>query len=342
MRILFIGGGGINARLRVASLRRMGHRVETLLYDDLTGIPDRKLMKAMRLPIAALLDAWTSLRLKRSPALAERYDVAFLNQPRCLGPRCYRVLRSRCRHIVSYVNDDPFGHAHLPYWKLFLRTLPSNDLVAVSRDVNVAEARALGARRVLRVPFPADEELHVPVELSPDEARRWSSEVLFVGTWFPERGPFLRELLERGVPLSIHGGGWNAAPEWPALRGCFRGDALRGEDYVKAIRGAKIALGLLSKDNRDECTRRSMEIPAIGTLLCAERSPEHLRLYEEGREAVFFHDADECAELCRALLADDARRRAIAAAGHERFQRNRATNRDMLTGILAALEKGDS
>lgn len=339
MRILFIGGGGLNARLRVRALRRLGHQVEALYYDALTGVPELVLMKLLRLRVGNLVDLWSRRGLARSPALVECYDLVFLNQPRILGPRCYRLLRSRSRSIVSYVNDDPFGHRYVPHWKLFLKTLPQNDLVAVSRDLNVPEAKELGARRVLRVPFPADEELHRPIELSPEERERWASEVLFIGTWFPERGPFLLELLERGVPLTIWGGNWEKAPEWPALREHVLGGPLRGEDYVKAIRAAKIALGLLSKDNRDQCTRRSMEIPAIGTLLCAERTPEHCSLYEEGREAVFFDDARECAEACRALLADEARRFAIAEAGHRRFLQNGATNRGMLERILEAAER---
>ena len=342
MRILFLCGAGFNARLRVRSLERMQHQVEVVPYDSLTPFREAVLMKWLRLPVGDLVDGLASRGLTRCPALSERYDLAFLNQPRILGPRCYGVLQSRSRHIVNYVNDDPFGLRHLPQWRLFLRTLPSNDLVAVSRDANVLEAMELGARRVLRVPFPADEELHRPIELTPEERQHWSSEVLFIGTHFPERGPFLRELIERGVPLTIRGAGWEDSTDWPLLRNHVVGGPVRGEDYVKAIRAAKISLGLLSKDNRDECTRRSMEIPAIGTLLCAERTREHRRLYEEGREAVFFDDARECAEQCLSLLTDDARRRAITEAGHQRFLRNGTTNRAMLERILAALNRNGS
>ena len=102
----------------------------------------------------------------------------------------------------------------------------------------------------------------------------------------PERGPFLLRLVERGVPLRIYGARWNLAPEYERLRACVASGNLVGDDYVKAIRGAEIAIGLLSKGNEDLHTTRSLEIPAIGTLFCAERTSEHLAMYEDGEEAV--------------------------------------------------------
>jgi hypothetical protein len=293
----------------------------------------------MRIGAVGWVDWYVGRCLERHPALREGYDVAFVNQPRIFGPRCYHALRTRARHIVNYVNDDPFGRGSDPCWRLFLEALPLNDLVAVSREVNVPEANAMGARRVVRVHFAADEALHRPLDLTAEERAKWSSEVLFIGTCFPERGPFVRELIERQVPIAIYGNGWDASPDWSIIRPHYRGKAIHGENYVTLIQCAKIAIGLVSKDNRDQSTTRSMEIPAIGTLLCAERTDEHRQLYEEGKEAVFFDDAAECASVCRQLLDDDARRREIASAGHRRFLLNGTTNQSILKRILDALEE---
>ena len=109
-----------------------------------------------------------------------------------------------------------------------------------------------------------------------------------------------------------------------------------GDDYVKAIRGAEIAIGLLSKGNEDLHTTRSLEIPAIGTLFCAERTSEHLAMYEDGEEAVFFDSADECADLCLALLAQPDRIAKIAAAGLRRVRRNGDFNERLLSKIINA------
>lgn len=115
----------------------------------------------------------------------------------------------------------------------------------------------------------------------------------------------------------------------------WRGPGIYHDDsYAAAIQSAKICLGLLSKGNRDLHTNRSIEIPCLGGLLCAERTSEHLALYEEGRDAIFWRDAEECAALCHRLLADEPLRREIAGRGHERARRNNHYNEPMLAALI--------
>ena len=143
-------------------------------------------------------------------------------------------------------------------------------------------------------------------------------------------------LMERGVPLRIYGRRWQKAPEYPKLRPNVVLGHLEGYDYVKAVRGATIAIGLLSKGNVDLHTTRSLEIPAIGTLFCAERTSDHLAMYKEGEEAVFFDSPDECADLCLSLLEQPDRIAKIAEAGRKRVGRNGDFNEKLLTRIVNA------
>lgn len=278
-------------------------------------------------------------RLAEAVAI-EKPDLVWVDQGEWFGPRILRAIRERCGPAVSIINytvDDPFGGRDAWRFAGYLRAVPEYDLLAVVRAENVAEARARSARAVMQVWRSADEVAHATRELSIDQRRRFASEVVFVGTWMPERGPFMAELVRRGVPLSIWGNRWQKAPEWPQLAPHWRGPGLdTDDDYAAAILAAKVNLGLLSKGNRDLHTQRSLEIPALGGLFCAERTSEHLALYEEGREAVFWSDAAECAEQCMALLADEPQRQAIAAAGHARALRNGHYNERVMARILEA------
>ncbi len=273
-----------------------------------------------------------------------RPDLVWVDQGEWFGPRILRSIRERCGSslpIVNYTVDDPFGGRDARRFAGFLRAVSSYDLLAVVREENLAEARIRGARAVMRVWRSADEVAHAPRELSIEQRRRFASEVAFVGTWMPERGPFMAELIRFGVPLSIWGDRWQKAPEWSRLAPHWRGPGLDvDEDYAAAILSAKVALGLLSRGNRDLHTTRSLEIPALGGLFCAERTNEHLELYEDGHEAVFWTNAVECAEKCMALLADAPRRRAIAAAGHARALRNGYYNEQVMARILDAVMVG--
>jgi spore maturation protein CgeB len=238
--------------------------------------------------------------------------------------------------VVNYNADNPFVSRDRRWWRQFLKALPYYDLFVTPRVSSVEPARRAGARRVLAVKFAADEAVHRPIALSEEDRARYACKVAFIGTWMPERGPFLLRLVERGVPLRIYGDRWKKAPEYEKLKPYIAGGNLTGDKYVRAIRGASIAIGLLSKGNEDLHTTRSLEIPAIGTLLCAERTSEHLAMYTDGEEAVFFDTADECADHCLALLAQPDRLGKIAEAGLKRVRRNGDFNENLLSKILGA------
>jgi spore maturation protein CgeB len=87
---------------------------------------------------------------------------------------------------------------------------------------------------------------------------------------------------------------------------------------VAALNGAKIGLGLLTRLAPDESTTRTFEIPACGTMLLAERTSEHLQLFEEGKEAEFFSSGGEMNEKIRWYIDHDAERELVGAAGLRR------------------------
>ena len=333
LNILFIGANGGNAVKRARALRRLGHDVR--LIDPYSLFPLRNFVgRLIYYGGAALLESY--LKYKIAPLIrGSRFDLTFVDNGELLGCNLLSALRQVSPLIVNYNNDDPFHTRDKKKWRLYLKAVPHYDLLAVVRQVNIAEAYALGAKKVLQV-FMAVDELDGPREITPQDRRRFPHEVLFIGTWMPERGPFLHELLKAGVPLAIYGNDWQKAPEWPALQAAWQGPAIYGDDYLKAIQLAKVSLGLLSKGNRDLHTTRTFEIPYCGGLLCAERTSEHLQLYQEDVEAVYWSDVKECIDKCQKLLNDDKMRAEIAEKGRIRCLRNGIFNESNLDKILTA------
>jgi len=240
--------------------------------------------------------------------------------------------------VLLYSNDDPTGPRDGPRFASLRGAFGAYDLCAVVRNENVAEFESAGALRTFRVFMGYDEVSHQPLlpeESLPDAFR---SEVGFFGTWMPERGPLMVALLRAGLPLAIWGERWHRAPEWQELRAAWRGPGLQGRDYVKAIAGAKVCLGLLSKGNRDLHTTRSSEIPFAGGLLCAERTDEHLAMYRENEDAMFWESSVECISVCRKLLADDRQRERIRLSGMKRVRELHLGNEDVAASILSAVQ----
>lgn len=333
LSILYVGPRSGTSGHRHDAFIRLGHRVKAL--DPRQLLPRSGWIDRIEWHLSPNVLAGAVRRSLESELSGSRYDVAFVDNGSLISASAVRVLKSHCLRVVNFNHDDPYGHRDRARFSAYRTAVPEYDLIVVVRPCNVQEAIAAGARRVLKHPMVADEVAHAPREITPAIESAWRSEVSFVGSWMPERGGFLVDLLRRGVPLALYGPGWSKAPEWPQLRSHHRAEYLDGDSYAYAIQCSRVNLGLLSLGNRDQHTTRSFEIPSLGGLLCAQRTTEHLEFYQDGIEALFWDDAEECAHQCLRALADPRLCDEIARRGRLRHLRNGYTSEGLLSAILA-------
>jgi spore maturation protein CgeB len=305
------------------TLETLGHEVHRFAW-----------LPLFRGPLGRVEDAWVvpgpaTARLNRSLlglAEAVRPEAVLVWRGTHVFPSTLRALR-RLACVASYNNDDPFGPAyararslHLRrLWRLFRAGIPEYDLNYVYRSVNVTDYERAGAREVrLLMPYFIP-EVHRPVSLGEEDLARYDADAVFVGHWEQDsRADCLHALEEKGLRLRIFGSGWpKCTLSLPSGSG-NRIHPVFGDEYAKALSGARVCLSFLSKLNRDTYTRRSFEIPACGRPMASERSSDLQRLFHEDEEAIFFSSPRELADKVSALVADPSRRRAIALAGRER------------------------
>jgi hypothetical protein len=124
-------------------------------------------------------------------------------------------------------------------------------------------------------------------------------------------------LARDGVPVVFRCSTWSRGLVRPHHLNVVMG-YVGGDDYAKFICGCRICLGFLFKGNRDLQTTRSVEIPACGGFLLAERTDEHLALFREGEEAEFFDNYDELLRKVRYYLTHEDERFRIAQNGLRR------------------------
>lgn len=335
MRLLYLGTDTGTSGHRANALRRLGHGVTIVdPYRAISKIPLKNPWQRYlgSLGLASLARAYVLKSIS-----ARTFDLVWVDGGPHVSRRLVDDLHKLAPRVINYHVDDPFGRRDANYWLQYRQAVCAYDLMVVVREENVEEARRLHARKVLHVFRSADELAHAARVLTDEEKAKWSSDVLFVGTGFPERGAFFRELIRLGVPISIYGNGWQLLKEWKTLQPYWKGSGLDDAySYSTAILAAKVSLGLLSSENRDLHTTRSMEIPSLGGTFCAQRTREHVALYAEDEEAVFWSSPEECAFKCRSLLSNESWRESIARKGHERFLKNGWTNMRVAESVLKA------
>ncbi|WP_051949140.1 glycosyltransferase [Methylosinus sp. PW1] len=262
-------------------------------------------------------------------AESERPEAILFWRPTHILTSTIRSLRAMGITTISFNNDDPFSPqaARNPkwrvreMWRLYRKALPEFDFNFFFRDVNCQEALAEGAkqaRTMLPYFLPWRDR---PVGLDAVDEARFGADVAFVGHYENDgRDADIRALTERGIRVRVWGdSSWRYSktiqdipipkPIRPAL----------GSDYAKALAGAKICLCYMSKLNRDGYTRRCFEIPAVGSVMLAERTPELMQLFCEDKEACFFSSRGELLAKAEKLLADGRLRAHIAAGGRQRI-----------------------
>jgi spore maturation protein CgeB len=222
---------------------------------------------------------------------------------------------SGVRFLVLYSPDNFFlwqnNSRHL--WN----GLPSYDIVVTTKTHNARRLRQKGAKSVFLSGNAYDPETHRPVILSEEEYAKFACDVSFVGRWEPEREKWLERVASIGVKLSIWGYRWERAKSLFVKNAC-KGEPVLGSDYAKAICGSKINLCLLSRLAKDSITQRSVEIPACGGFMLAERTEEHIVHFSENIEAAYFTGLDEMCQKIEYYLAHDKERQTIAAAGRQK------------------------
>jgi spore maturation protein CgeB len=238
--------------------------------------------------------------------------------------------------VVNLNHDDFFSKYRLNWSRTQRDAIPAYHQVLTTRTINVEEVRPLNSH-VEFFPFAYDPEFHRVVGIPEEERKVWDVDVSFVGTYAPHRAMMLEGLV-RQLPAryAIYGANWHKLSPWSPLRPFVRGRCVVLEDFAKAIGGAKVALGFLRRENRDDYTQRSFEIPACGGCLLAERTSRHQQMYLEGEEAEFFdaNSGDELVAKTKRLLAEDSYRERIVAGGLSAVARGMNTYADRMKLLL--------
>lgn len=268
---------------------------------------------------------------------AERWDVLWLDKGLTIEATTLQEVKGRnpdCRNL-GYSPDDMFARHNQS--RQFLEHIRLSDVFFTTKSYGVRELESLGCPRVVFVENAFDPHTHYPRAVSDQNRKRFGGPVGFIGQYEAERASSMYHLARAGIPVRVWGTNWGKC-RYKQENLILEHEALWADDYAMAICAFDINLCFLRKANRDLQTIRSIEIPACGAFMLAERTEEHLALFEEGKEAEFFSLDEELLDKVRYYVAHEDARRRIAAAGRERCLKSGYSNHDRLRKVLEYLQ----
>lgn len=338
MKVLYVGvihPGWVNTTwMRQRVLEELGHEIHPLCLSPFLrwggrygGAIFRRYQWGIPLALAN--------RAILSAAKAFRPDLLWIDKGAWVTKATLRRVKKLCGAHLLHYTPDPFFLFHRS--RHFVNAVPAYDALVTSKRYEAETYRSHGAQRLIVTKVAFDTEYHRPIELSRQERLEYGCEAVFIGSYGEGRERYLKPLVAERVSLSVWGENWTARCPDPEVLAAHRGRSLVGLDYAKGLAGAKIGLGLLSPLVPDRSTTRSVEIPACGVFLLAERTDEHQELFEEGEEAEFFDGSEELLDKVRYFLAHDSARERIAAAGRRRCLESGYSYRDQIAGIIEML-----
>ena len=262
------------------------------------------------------------------------YDVVWIDKGIVVYPETLKQIRrlSPDTKIVSY-SPDNMALRHNQSQQ-YLECVPLYDYIITNKSYIIEDMKKMGAKNVTFVNNSYSEDFHKPYELTEEERKKLGGDVGFIGFWEEERCKSILYLVDHGVKVKVFGDAkWNKYTNYSpnlTIMGRFLGD----EDYCKSLHAFRISLCFLRKMNYDTQTTRSVEIPACGGFMMAKRTDEHLSLFEEDKEAVYFSSNEELLEKCLYYLKNENIRKKIAEAGRERCVSSGYSNENMVKRIL--------
>jgi spore maturation protein CgeB len=178
--------------------------------------------------------------------------------------------------------------------------------------------------------------MHHPVTLTDAERARFGATLSCVGSRYPYRERFLREL--RGYPLKVWGGGWTRAHD-PDVRAMVAGGPVWGREKLCVYSGSMLSLNQHHPMNDIVgVNTRTFELAAAGACQVVDFKEDLATLFKPGEEMVVYRDLADLRRQLDDHLAHPDVARALGANARRRALAEH-TLRHRIEEIIAAVEE---
>jgi len=203
-------------------------------------------------------------------------------------------------------------------FKPIIASAPYYDYIFTGGSEAYDILKHIGLRDLQWLPFACDPNIHKPMGLSPEEKRHYGSDVVFVGSYYPNRAELFEGLVD--FDLGIWGPGWEKVDWESKLRACIKASHTPPSEWSKIYSASKIVLATHYQDPANrfpvyQASPRIFEALACGAFVMSDNQRDVFSLFKDGEHLVRFDDADDLIEKITYYLARPLEREEIACQG---------------------------
>jgi spore maturation protein CgeB len=253
-----------------------------------------------------------------SLALAKNPDIALIGGGDRISLQSVQILNNNGIKTVLWTTDpprnfEPILNAASTFQHIFCQ---GTEAIQLFEKANIKNAKWL--------PMACDPFFHHPVQLTSKEQDKYGNDIVFVGSYYPNRYSLFKKL--SGYDFGLWGPGWDKA-ESSDLRSHFRGEHTRPSEWLKIYSACKIVLTPHYQDPENkfpvyQASPRIFEAMACGAFVISDYQKDVFTLFKDGKHLVGFKDEDELIEKIEYYLKNPDERNAIAKCGRQEVLRN--------------------
>jgi len=172
--------------------------------------------------------------------------------------------------------------------------------------------RDAGVKNVVYLPPYTIPEVYKKIDLKEEEREKFGSDLVFVGTWRPDREEILSKLLD--FDIKIYGNGWRNNSRLPKK---YVNNEVNVFEMNKIYNASKIVLNVHHSWGKNDANFRTFEALGSGAFIIDERKKDIISLFKENEEIVLYENIAELREKIEHFLWDEESRKRIARKGSE-------------------------
>jgi len=297
------------------AILNLGH--DLVIFEDRQHIFPGRMRKG--LPLLNQLDQRVINRKMLALAEEAKPDIAIIAGGHRISSETIKILKDQGVVCILWTIDAPL------FFQPIIDVAPFYDHIFCQGTEAIELLAGAGIRGAQWLPMACEPEYHYPGDCSIADKEKYGSDVVFVGSYYPDRA----DLFERisAFDLAIWGPGWDGLDRNSSLRRCIRGSHTTPDEWLKIYSASKIILATHYHDPQNrfpvyQASPRVFEAMACGCFVISDRQRDVFSLFEDGKHLVGFDNPNDLIEKIKYYLAHPEEREAIARRGREEVLKN--------------------